>query len=219
VTATRAPRLIVISDAARGALDGWLHALEALLAAAQPASVLVSLRDRQRPIRERLALGQRLRAATRSHGQALAVCDRLDLAWLLEADGVHLGEADVSVEEARAFGHERGRSWSISTACHSPEALTHTSADAALLSPISAPRKGRPALGLAGLGRALAARRARTAMQGACALYVLGGVTRHDAAQWLAAGADGVALIGELFVPGVGPELLAALDIVRRPPR
>ena len=217
--AAPAPRLIVISDAARGELEGWLQALEALLAAAQPASVLVSLRDRQRPLCERRALGQRLRATTRSHHQALAVCDRLDLAWLLEADGVHLGEGDVGVEEARAFGHERGRSWRISTACHSPEAVAHTTADAVLLSPIAKPRKGRPALGLAGLRGALAARRVRPATQRECAVYVLGGVTRHDAAEWLAEGADGVALIGELFVPGAGPELLAALGILRQRPR
>jgi len=218
VSVAAAPRLIVISDAARGGLDAWLRDLEALLAAARPGSVLVSLRDRQLPVRERHALGRRLRTATRAHGQALAVCDRLDLAWL-EADGVHLGDDDVSVEEARAFGQAQGRPWQISTACHSPEALADTTADAVLLSPIAEPRKGRPALGLAGLGRALAARGARPATRGACALHVLGGVTRHNAAQWLAQGADGVALIGELFVPGAGPELLAALGILRRPPR
>jgi thiamine monophosphate synthase len=109
-----------------------------------------------------------------------------------------------------------GRNWLISAACHAPEQLSSASADALLLSPVLAPRKGRPALGLAGLTRALEARRERAAGLGSCWLYALGGVTRHQAAGLLAAGADGVALIGDLFVPRAAPELLASLGIERR---
>jgi len=214
VSAASAPRLIVISDNTRAGQDDWLQHLEALLAAARRGSVLVLLRDRQLPVRERRELGQRLRRSTRAHGQRLSVSDRLDLAWLLEADAVHLGEEGVSVEDARGFGQARGRRWWVSTACHTPEAFADMTADAGLLSPVAEPRKGRPALGLAGLGRALAARRERSAALAACALYALGGVTRHNAAELVAAGADGVALIGELFVPGAGPELLAELGIL-----
>jgi len=39
------PRLIAISDSARGAHAEWLENLEAVLAAARPGSVLVLLRD------------------------------------------------------------------------------------------------------------------------------------------------------------------------------
>ena len=214
MTAAGRARLIVMSDTERGPIDGWLAHLQPLLAAARPGSVQVLLRDRQLPIRERRELGERLRRATRAHGQALAVSDRLDLAWLLEADGVHLGEDSVGASDARAFGRAHGQSWRISTACHSPEALADLTADAALLSPVVAPRKGNPALGLDGLRRAHLARQRRGAALGSCALYALGGVTRHNAAELLAAGADGVALIGELFVPGAGLELLAALGIL-----
>ncbi|MEO8183575.1 MAG: thiamine phosphate synthase, partial [Deltaproteobacteria bacterium] len=191
--------------------------LQALLAAACPGSVQVLLRDRQLPIRERRELGERLRRTTRAHGHSLSVSDRLDLAWLLDADAVHLGEDSVVASDARAFGVAHGRSWWISTACHSPEAIASLTADAALLSPVVAPRKGNPALGLDGLARAVLARQRRDAAFGGCALYALGGVTRHDAAELLAAGADVVALIGELFVPGAGLELLAALGILERP--
>ena len=212
------PRLIAISDSARGAHAEWLENLEAVLAAARPGSVLVLLRDPESPIRERLELGRRLRGLTRAYGQLLSVSDRLDLAWLLDADALHLSEASVSTEVARAFAGERGRRWWLSRACHDAQQLLDATADAVLLSPIPEPRKGRPALGVGGLRQALELRARRAAALGDCAVYALGGVTRHNARDLLVAGADGVALIGELFVPGAGHELLAALGISKREP-
>jgi thiamine-phosphate pyrophosphorylase len=210
------PRLIAISDSARGAREQWLRNVEAVLAAARPGSVQVLLRDPEAPIRERLELGRRLRDLTRSYQQQLSVNDRLDLAWLLDADAVHLSEASVRTEDARAFARERGRAWWLSRACHEPRELRDATADAVLLSPIAEPRKGRAALGLDGLRRAVAQRAGRPVALGACAVYALGGVTRHNAGDLLAAGADGVALIGELFVTGTGAALLAALGASRR---
>lgn len=210
------PRLIAISDSARGAREDWLRNLEAVLAAARPGSVQVLLRDPQSPIRERLELGRRLRGLTRRHRQLLSVNDRLDLAWLLDADAVHLSEASVRTEDARAFAREHGLVWWLSRACHEAQALLDATADAVLFSPVAEPRKGRPALGVAGLREAVATRARRPATLGPCAVYALGGITRHNAGDMLTAGADGVALIGELFVPGAGPALLAALGISQR---
>ena len=212
----KAPRLIAISDSARGARAGWLQSLEAVLEAARPGSVLVLLRDPESPIRERLELGRSLRSLTRAHGQLLSVNERLDLAWLLEADAVHLSEASVSTQDARAFAHERGGSWWLSRACHDAQRLLDATADAVLLSPIAEPRKGRPALGVEGVRRAVELRARRPPELGGCAVYALGGITRRNAGDMLAAGADGVALIGELFVPGAGRELVAALGLSRR---
>jgi thiamine-phosphate pyrophosphorylase len=212
------PRLIAISDSARGARDEWLRHLEAVLAAARPGSVLVLLRDPESPIRERLELGRHCRRLTLAHGQLLSVNDRLDLACLLDADAVHLSEASVSTEDARAFAREHGRRWWLSRACHDARQLLAATADAVLLSPIAEPRKGRLALGVAGLREALALRAQRPAVLGDCAVYALGGITRHNAGDMLAAGADGAALIGELFVPGAGPALLAALGIAKGEP-
>ena len=206
-------RLIVISDTEHAPLEAWLGNLEGLLAAARRGSVLVLLRDRQLPLGARRELGQRLRQATRAWGHGLSVGDRLDLAVLLEADGVHLSEDSVSVDDARAFAAAQGRSWLVSAACHEPEALVAARADVVLLSPVVEARKGRPALGLAGIERALSARRQRATGLAPCRLFALGGVTRHSAGELLAAGAEGVALIGELCVPGAIPGLLAALGI------
>ena len=95
------PRLIAISDGERGQTEFWLAQLEQLLGGARPGSVAVLLRDRQLPIRERRQLGEALRRLTERFGQALLVSDRIDLACLLGADGVHLSEASVAVEDAR----------------------------------------------------------------------------------------------------------------------
>ncbi|HEU4582245.1 MAG TPA: thiamine phosphate synthase [Polyangiaceae bacterium] len=213
-----APRLIVISDSERGAREQWLQNLQGALSAARPGSVLVLLRDPASPIRARLELGRHLRGLTRAAEQLLSVSDRLDLAWLLEADGVHLSEASVSTEDARLFAREHGRRWWVSRACHEPRRLLDTRADALLLSPIAEPRKGRPALGLDGVREALELRARRPPELGGCELYALGGITRHNAAEMIAAGAQGVALIGELFLPGAAPALLAALGISQREP-
>lgn len=209
------PRLIVISDAERGQTPLWLEQLEQLLRGARPGSVAVLLRDRQLPIRERQQLGQTLRQLTRQLEHWLLVNDRIDLACLLDADGVHLSAASVTVEDARLLAAAWRRSFWVSAACHDPEAFAHASADALLLSPVVQERKQRPALGVAGLVRALAARGRRSAGQPACLLYALGGVRSQDIASLHRAGADGVALIGELFVPGAVPALLDALGIRR----
>lgn len=212
MNAQPAPRLIVITDTERAPIEAWLERLGALFAAAAPGSVWVQLRDRELPIRERRRFGEQLRELSARHGQGLAVSDRLDLALLLDADGVHLGEASVRPADAREYAQRHARRWLVSAACHVAEEIEAPGADALLLSPVAAPRKGRPALGAAGIAKA-AALRARAGSR--CLLYALGGVTADNAAQWLAAGADGVALIGELFAPGAARELARALGIAR----
>jgi thiamine-phosphate pyrophosphorylase len=215
VSAAPAPRLIAISDGQRGQTPFWIEQLERLLSGARPGTVAVLLRDRQLPIRERQQLGQHLRQLTQRFGQTLLVNDRLDLACLLQADGVHLSEASVTVEDARELARAAGRSFWISAACHDPDAFAHGTANALLLSPLLEARKQRPALGIGGLTRALSARARRSAALPPCAVYALGGVRGENAGGLLAAGADGVALIGELFVPGAVPGLLDAL-VIRR---
>jgi thiamine-phosphate pyrophosphorylase len=209
------PRLIAITDTERGSVAVMLQQLMRLTEAAIPGSVQVQLRDRQLPVRERLQLGEELRTLTRRDGQLFFVNDRLDLAVLLEADGVHLSEASVAPEDARAFGLLRGQAWQISAACHTPESFVSARTDALLLSPVAEARKGRAPFGSAGILRARQAQRERAPELGVCSIYALGGVTRHNARKWLDAGADGVALIGELFEAGSATQLLRALGIQR----
>jgi thiamine-phosphate pyrophosphorylase len=211
-----APVLIAITDTTRGSFDTWLLQLERLFAAAAPGAVQVMLRDRQLSARERLALGERLRALSLRHAQSLSVNDRLDLAVLLAADAVHLSESSVSVGDARVFASAQGQRWSISRACHDIAEVASSDADALVLAPVAQARKGRPALGVAGVQRARAELARRSDGAGSCRLYALGGVTPANAASLLAAGADGVALIGSLLEPDAPRALVESLGIRRR---
>lgn len=209
------PRLLAIVDCERAPFSEWLARLEPLLAAALPARVVVMLRDRQLPVRERRRMGEALRRLTAERQQLLSVNDRLDLAALLGADAVHLSEASVSVEDARAFAGRMGRSWWISRACHDPEAAATSTADALLLSPIVEGRKGRPALGARGLSRARSAACRRPGSLGPCALYALGGVTDAHVGALLSAGADGVAVVGAALDARASRALVEGLGIAR----
>lgn len=210
MTRQPAPRLIVITDTERAPAEAWLERLEALFSASAPGSVWVMLRDRSLPVRERRRFGERLRELSARYGQGLSVNDRLDLAVVLDADGVHLGEASVLIEDARAYARMHAKEWFVSAACHDVAHVSLDTAHALLLSPVAAPRKGRAPLGAAGIAEAVRARRGPRPL-----LYALGGVTAQNATEWLAAGADGVALIGELFAPEAHHQLPLALAIAR----
>ena len=64
------------------------------------ARLSVQLRDPELPVRALRRFGEALRQATRAVGARLIVNDRVDLALLLEADGVHLGRRSMAVGES-----------------------------------------------------------------------------------------------------------------------
>jgi thiamine-phosphate pyrophosphorylase len=202
------PRLIAITDLQRFSAEHTLVVWRALAARARAGSVAVQLRAPVLPGRHLLEFGVALKAVAAAHGQWLIVNDRLDLAALLEANAVHLGEASVSVADAR-------RLWDagpLFRACHAPHAVGGLGADALLLSPIAAPRKCAPALGLAALGRAAKA----LAQAGEpTRLYALGGITPEAVEGCLSAGAFGVAAIEGVFAAKDLDPWLRALGIAR----
>lgn len=187
----RAPLLTLITATGtvpEAQLLARLAALGAFPAEAR-ARVAVQLRDPELSGKALYALGLRLREATAGLGVGLVVNDRLDVARVLGADGVHLGRRSVGVADARAIVGEGA--W-ISVACHDAEDAARAAeegADAAVLAPIFAtPGKGAP-LGVVAL------REARRRLPARCALVAMGGVDAASAPACLAAGADGVAAI------------------------
>lgn len=207
------PRLIAITDCGLLPASEQLARLARLAADAEAGSVALLLRDHGLSGGARLDFGQRLQAVARRAAQQLWVADRLDLALLLEADVLHLGEASVSAVAARAVwprSRRIARAWHALAVTHAAEAEL-AGVDALLVSPVLSPRKGRPALGLsafAALGEQLRARNQ------AYPLYALGGVAPENAASCLTAGAAGVAAIGAALAADCAP-LLRALDILR----
>lgn len=76
--------------------------LLAVVAAALSGGVtVVQLRDKRSSLREMLELGAEMRRISQLHHAPFLVNDRVDLALALEADGVHVGPADLPPLEAR----------------------------------------------------------------------------------------------------------------------
>lgn len=74
---------------------------------------LLQLRDKQHSDGAKLALARAMRAACKRAGVPFWLNDRADLALLCEADGLHLGQDDISLHEARKL--TRGMGLGLST--------------------------------------------------------------------------------------------------------
>lgn len=72
----------------------------------------------QKPVGEMLKECQQIRELTRKHGVTFIVNDHVDLALLVDADGVHVGQEDLPVEAVRRL---LGEDKIIGLSTHSPE--------------------------------------------------------------------------------------------------
>jgi thiamine-phosphate pyrophosphorylase len=207
------PRLVAITDANVLAGTALISHAQQLAHSGAAGSIAFLLRDHDVSASARLELGEQLRRVTRAAGQQLWVADRIDLALLLDADGLHLGEGSVRASDARLLFGAKG---SVSRAWHRPRVTEQDlpeleGVDALVLSPIFQPRKGRAALGPTAL-RALA--RSLAAVGSPARVYALGGVTAPDVATCDHEGATGVAAIGTALGPD-SLSLVRALGIER----
>jgi thiamine-phosphate pyrophosphorylase len=123
------------------------------------------------------------RQVTRRLGVPLVVNDRADLARLVAADYVHVGQEDLPVAAARTFGVGVGQS------THAPAELAATDADYAGVGPVyETPTKaGRPAVGLEYVRHA--ATHARVPW------FAIGGIDETNVAEVVAAGATRIAVV------------------------
>jgi thiamine-phosphate pyrophosphorylase len=201
------PRLIAFTDLGVAPASTLVERAERPASRALPSSMLFVLRDKERSAKVRLELGRLLAAVARRTEQLFGVADRVDLALLLGADALHLGEGGVDTRDARRL---LGGSAFVTRSVHVPEEAALVDADGVVFSPVIEARKGRAAWGLGGLARA----REKLTSRGT-ALYALGGVRAENAAACVASGATGVAVIGALFGDEDATALLDALGILR----
>lgn len=182
------PPLLVISDR-RQARRPLEELAEAVFAG---GCHWFSLREKDLPPAERRALLGALVALGHRWGATVTVHDDIDAAAMADADGVHLPSGG-SPEAARL----RLPGALIGASAHSAEeasTLLSAGADYVTVSPVfvtaSKPGYG-PALGLDGLARIVA--------RATGPVIALGGVTAANAAPCLAAGAPGIAVMGEVM--------------------
>ena len=178
------PSLVLVTDRNATAGRDLGDVVAAALDAGLPA---VQLRDRDLPGRPLLALAERLRALTARAGALLLVNDRVDVAVAVGADGVHLGGASMPVDVARRL-LPPGALVGVST--HAVWEVAAATADFAFFGPVHAtPSKAAfgPPQGVARLREAVAVAR--------IPVLAIGGITRVQIPDLLAAGAAGVAVI------------------------
>jgi thiamine-phosphate pyrophosphorylase len=202
--------VIVISDGGPELLPRLTRALSGSL----PGRCAVLVRERALSASALLDLLAALRPVARARQAALLVSDRVDVALLAGADGVHLPEAGLSVTQARQLlGAERLVGVSRHDA-QGVQAAGAQGADYATLSPVyPTPAKGAPLL-VTGFGA--------VARSSPLPLYALGGVGSGAVAELVQAGAAGVAVVREVMAasdPALALRaLLVNLDAARSRP-
>jgi thiamine-phosphate pyrophosphorylase len=163
--------------------------LEFVVAEAAAGGVdVVQLREKDLGYRDLLQRARQVRQWTRDAGVLFIVNDRPDIARLAEADGVHLGQDDLPVRDARRIV---GPDALIGVSTHSVEQLQQAIRDGASyvgIGPVF-PSRTKQFEELAGLEYV------RQAMgETSLPAFALGGITLENAPQVLAAGAKRLAV-------------------------
>ena len=130
-------------------------------------------------------------------GAKIIINDRVDIALALKADGVHLGQEDLSPDAARRI---LGSDAIIGFSTHSLEQArlaTQMPVDYVAIGPIfstATNQSANPPVGLDGLAPV------REAL-GGMPLVAIGGITSENIGSVVKAGADVVAVISDIWVP------------------
>ena len=218
------PKLYPIID--RATLDARGVPVAAFAAELATAGVgMVQYRDKLRGPQELLRAAEQIAAAFAERECVFVMNDRADLAALL-GWGVHVGQGDLSVEDARKvlrtphltlpLDEAERRGWGtqlVGVSTHTEEQLRAACEptsqmrdvghpDYVAIGPVFATRSkadAEPVVGLEGVRRARALTRRLPEER---ALVAIGGITLENARSSVDAGADSVAVISGLFVEG-----------------
>jgi len=174
-------------------LCGARGTIETVRQAIASGATIVQLRDPLAKTRALVEEARALGALLRPAGIPFIVNDRVDVAIAAGADGVHLGQSDMSVADARALmGPQPILGLSI-TAMADLDACDLAGVDYLGVGPVfatSTKADAAPAMGLAGL----AAVRAAASLP----VVAIGGINAANAAGVITAGADGIAIVSAI---------------------
>lgn len=158
-------------------------------------ATLVQLRDKHGTTRAMVEEARRIRAVLEPFGVPLLINDRVDVALAAEADGVHVGQDDMSPSDARLL---LGRTAiiglsvkSVAQAEAAPLEFLDYVAIGGVFATTSKDNTASP-IGLSGLSRIVEVIRGRRADFPICGIAGIGG---NNAADVVGAGADGIAVI------------------------
>lgn len=184
----RVGRLHVITDVV--VQTRFTHEELAEAACAGGADV-VQFRDKSQAVESFAAVARRVADVCRRHGVAFVVNDHARVAREVEADGVHVGRRDSSIQDARAL---LGDGAIVGASAGSLEEALEAEARGAdyvgfgHVFATASKAKETPAVGLDAL--------ARVAARVRVPVIAIGGITPANAAQVMETGAWGIAVIG-----------------------
>jgi thiamine-phosphate pyrophosphorylase len=187
------PRLYPITDSR---ITGLSQA-EQIERLAAGGATLIQLREKFAAPREFHQSALEAMKVARRLGVQIIINDRVDIAMAVAADGVHLGQDDLPPERVRAL---LGQSRIIGFSTHSlKQALEADSApvDYIAIGPVFqtlTKEKPDPVVGLEALGE--------IKRHVSKPLVAIGGITLDRAQEVIAAGADSLAIISDLYVTG-----------------
>ena len=193
-------RLCLVTD--RGLARGRPLA-DLVEAAARGGVTLVQLREKTATTRAFVEEARALKRRLAGLGIRLIINDRLDVALAVDADGLHVGQSDMRVEDVRRLlGPDKIVGLSITDAAGigRPDA---TAADYLGIGPVypqQTKEDAAPSLGVDGFGRLRALTRKP--------VVAIGGLKPDNCRPLLAAGADGLAVVSAL-VAADDPEAVA----------
>jgi len=177
-----------------------------------PAITLVQLRDKHGSTRAMIEEARALEEVLAPKGIPLLINDRVDVALAAQADGVHIGQDDMPVADARLLlGRSAIIGLSVKTMAQAqaaPLELLDYVAIGGVYATASKDNTAAP-IGIDGLRTIVQAIRKRKPGFPICAIA---GITDANAAEVIAAGADGVAVISAL---SLAPDPAAAARALR----
>jgi thiamine-phosphate pyrophosphorylase len=196
---SRIPRLNAILDVGAAARAGWTP-VDLTRAFLRGGATFLQLRAKSLSSAEFLDTANAVVDVAHAAGARVIVNDRADVARLARADGVHLGQEDLSPTAARAI---LGGDALVGISTHTVEQI-----DRALDQPVSyvalgpvfgsvTKSSGYDRVGLVMVGEAAKRARAR-----GLPLVAIGGITLLTAPSVIDAGAASVAVIGDLLTTG-----------------
>jgi thiamine-phosphate pyrophosphorylase len=204
-------------------LSGGRKSEEIVQAALADGVRAIQVREKRGSARRALEIARAVRGLTRRFGALLIVDDRIDIAVAVEADGVHLGQDDLPLAEARRLlGQAPLIGLSITDAAQLTAADAHMAdyLGVGAIFPTASKADASPA-GLALLGSARRMVDASTGAASRMPIVAIGGITLQNAGMAISAGADVVAVIsaiaGARDAGRAASELLAAVRAAGSP--
>jgi thiamine-phosphate pyrophosphorylase len=175
------------------------HALDDLARLiVQGGATLVQLRDKRSETRRMIEHARAIKAALAPFNVPLLINDRVDVALACGADGVHVGQSDMAVDDARRLlGPDAIIGQSIKTTAQAeaaPVDILDYAGVGGVFATTSKDNTSAP-IGAVGLARIADVLRRRAPGFPVCGIA---GIDAGNAAEVIAAGADGVAVISAL---------------------